>query len=167
MAHTAHPFRTRPRTLALVAVLYVALTGILTYPLSTRAGDTVLADGPDMHLFIWTLAWDAHALAHDLPGIFDANIYYPRTNTLAYSENLIGSGIVAAPVIWLTGNYVLALNTVLLLSCALCAMGAFVLARRLGLGTPAAILSGVIFAFSPARLTRLLQACRTPRCLSP
>ena len=29
--------------------------------------------------------------------MFDANIYYPQTLTLAYSENLIGSALFAAP----------------------------------------------------------------------
>src|SRR4029077_2937901 len=74
-----------------------------------------------------------------------------------YSENLIGSGLVAAPILWLTDNPVLALNVVSLLSCMLCGLGAYVLARRLGMGPSAAALSGIIFAFSPPRFFRLSQ----------
>ena len=52
---------------------------------------------PDTQLFIWTLAWDTHAVIHQPFAIFDSNIYYPERRTLAYSENLLGSTIVAAP----------------------------------------------------------------------
>ena len=76
----------------------------MALPFSLSPGSRVLADVPDTHLFIWTLAWDAHAFLNQPLQIFDANIYYPFANTLAYSENLIGSAFFAAPVIWLTGN---------------------------------------------------------------
>ncbi|MEP7307130.1 MAG: hypothetical protein ABJA98_16580 [Acidobacteriota bacterium] len=125
--------------------------------MSVNPAGRVLADGPDTRLFIWTLAWDTHAFTHQPLSIFDANIYYPERHTLAYSENLIGSGFVSAPVIWLTGNPVLAMNVVALLSCVLCGLGAYVLGRRLGLGPPAALLTGIIFAFSPPRFFRLSQ----------
>src|SRR6187401_3076647 len=109
------------------AALYAVLTLILTFPLSVTANRTLPADDPDAHLFMWTLAWDAHAFIHQPLSIFDANIFYPNRDTLAYSENLIGSAFFAAPVIWLTGNPVLAVNFVSLFSCALCGLGAFVL----------------------------------------
>ena len=106
---------------------------------------------------MWTLAWDAHAFVRQPLSIFDANIYYPEHRTLAYSENLIGSAVIAAPVLWLTDNPVLAMNIVALLSCVLCGVGAYVLGRRLGMGPPAAVLAGIIFAFSPPRFFRLSQ----------
>ena len=141
----------------MVAGLFVLLTAALTYPLSIRPHDTVIANDPDNQLFIWTLAWNVHALATAPLRVFDANIFYPQPLTLAYSENLLGSAPFAAPVIWLTGNPVLAMNVVALLSCALCGVGAYVLARRLGLGTGAAIVCGIVFAFSPARFFRTSQ----------
>ena len=99
-------------------------------PFSLAPGSLVLADLPDTHLFIWTLAWDAHAFLHQPLSIFDANIYYPYANTLAYSENLIGSAFFAAPIIWLTGDLVLAMNLTALLTCVLCGVGAYLLARQ-------------------------------------
>ncbi len=113
-----------------VTLLYAALTFLLAYPLTMSPASTVLADDPDAHLFLWTLGWDAHAFLHQPLSIFDANIFYPQRFTLAYSENLIGSAFIAAPVIWLTGNYVLALNVVVLLSCVLCGLGVYVLAAQ-------------------------------------
>jgi hypothetical protein len=140
-----------------VALLYSALTLVLAYPLTKDPGGRVLSNGADTNLFMWALAWDTHAFTHNPVSIFDANIYYPERHTLAYSENFIGSAFFAAPVLWLTHNPVLAMNLVALLSCVLCGLGAFVLARKLGIGLTAAVLSGLIFAFSPPRFFRLDQ----------
>ena len=138
-------------------LVFAALTLGLSYPFFLHLPGALLVNNPDAHLFLWTLAWDAHAFLEQPLRIFDANIYYPQARTLAYSENAIGSAIVAAPVLWLTGNPVLALNLVLLLCIAASGVGAFVLARSLGLGVPAAFLCGTIFAFSPPRFFRIAQ----------
>ena len=139
------------------AALFAGLALVLTWPLVLHPVTTMLPQGPDGDLFVWTLAWDAHAFLHQPLSIFDANIYHPLRHTLAYSENLIGSALFAAPVIWLTGSPVLALNLVALLSCALCGLGAFVLARRAGIGPGGAVIAGLIFAFSPPRFFRTAQ----------
>ena len=140
-----------------VALLYAALTVALAYPLSIHPADRVLSAGPDTDLFVWTLSWDVHAFTHQPFSIFEANIYYPEHRTLAYSENLIGSAPFAAPIVWLTGNPVLAMNLVALLSCVLCGVGAYLLASRLGVGMCGAALSGLVFAFTPPRFLRLDQ----------
>ena len=136
------------------AALFLALTLLLTWPLPLHPASAAMPMGPDGDLFAWTLAWDAHAFLAQPLTLFDANIYHPLRHTLAFSENLIGSAFVAAPIIWATGNPVLALNAVVLLSVMLCGLGAYVLARRLGLGPAAAVVAGVIFAFSPPRFFR-------------
>jgi hypothetical protein len=145
------------RELLIAGGVFIALTLVFTYPMSVAPGRGVLGDYPDTHLFLWTLGWVAHALAHDPLALFDANIFHPLGNSLAFSENLIGSGLIAAPIIWITGNHVLALNVVSLLSVALCGIGAYFLGRTVGLGVAAAFVCGIIFAFSPARFFRIGQ----------
>ncbi len=144
------------RTTALV-LLFAALTVAMAAPWSLHPATRVVIDNPDTHLYAWTLGWDAHAFATNPLAIFDANIYFPYANTLAYSENMIGSAVIAAPIIWLTGDLVLALNLVLLLSCLLCGLGAYVLGRRLGLGPASAFIAGLVFAFAPTRFFRMSQ----------
>jgi hypothetical protein len=139
------------------AALFLGLTVLLTWPLASRLASATLPMGPDGDLFIWTLAWNAHAFISQPLAIFDANIYHPLRHTLAFSENLIGSAFISAPIQWTTGNPVLALNLVALLSVALCGLGACVLARRLGISPAGAIVAGVIFAFSPPRFFRTGQ----------
>jgi hypothetical protein len=140
-----------------VALLYAALTLVFTYPVWVHPATRVCWAGDDTNLFAWTLSWDTYAFTHHPLSIFDANIYYPERYTLAYSENLIGSALIAAPVLWLTGNPVLAINVIALLSCFLCGVGAYVLARRVGVGPLGAALAGIVFAFAPPRLLRLGQ----------
>ncbi|MDP2388851.1 MAG: hypothetical protein Q8N52_00880, partial [Acidobacteriota bacterium] len=149
--------RSEHRRLALVTLFYTALTIVLAYPVSLSPATTLLADNPDTHLFLWTLGWNVHAAIAQPLAIFDANIYFPNPNTLAYSENLLGSAALAAPVIWLTGNLVLALNLVQLATCVLCGVGAYMLARRVGISALGATLCGIVFLAAPPRFFRIGQ----------
>ncbi|MDP3716795.1 MAG: hypothetical protein Q8T13_03410 [Acidobacteriota bacterium] len=149
--------RSEHRRLALVTLFYTALTIVLAYPVSLSPATTLLADNPDTHLFLWTLGWNVHAAIAQPLAIFDANIYFPNPNTLAYSENLLGSAALAAPVIWLTGNLVLALNLVQLATCVLCGVGAYLLARRVGISALGATLCGIVFLAAPPRFFRIGQ----------
>jgi len=145
------------RELLVASAAYAVLTFLMALPFSLSPGSQILGDVPDAHMYLWTLAWDAHAFLHQPLHMFDANIYHPFANTLAYSENLIGSAFIAAPIIWLTGNIVLATNLTALLSCVLCGSGAYLLARRLHLGIGGAFVCGLIFAFAPPRFVRMGQ----------
>jgi hypothetical protein len=149
--------RARPPRLWTVAAMYAALTVLLTHPLPVQMATHVAWSDADTDLFMWTLAWDTHAFTSQPLALFDSNIYYPYARTLAYSENLIGSALFAAPVLWLTRNPVLALNVVALLSVVLCGVGAYVLARRVGVSVAAAFVCGLVFAFAPARFFRITQ----------
>jgi hypothetical protein len=141
---------------ALALAVFAAVTIVLCRPLSLEPASRALPLSSDTRLFLWTLSWDVHALLHQPHRLFDANIFHPEPRTLAYSEHLLGSAVVGAPFL-LAGSPVLALNLVVLLSCVLSGWGAFFLARRLGLGTGAALVAGMIFAFAPPRFTRLAQ----------
>jgi len=140
-----------------LAAVYAAITLLLAYPLSIHPASHVISAAPDTDLFMWTLAWDAHAFVTNPFDIFNANIYAPQPLTLAYSENLIGSALVAAPVLWATGNPVLAMNAVALLSAVLCGVGGAWLARRVGISAQGAWIAGLVFAFAPPRFLRLDQ----------
>jgi hypothetical protein len=140
-----------------VALVFFALTAVLAFPLSLEPGTRALPLSADTRLFLWTLSWDVHALGHRPLRLFDANIFHPEPRTLAWSEHLMGSAVLGAPWLLATGNPVLAMNVVVLLSCVLSGAGTFLLARRLGIGTAGAFAAGVVFAFAPPRFTRLAQ----------
>jgi hypothetical protein len=153
---SASPSQAARRGAAVVA-FFTGLTALLAYPLSLEPATRAIALGDDTRLYLWTLGWDVHALLTRPLHLFDANIFFPYPNTLAYSENLVGSALVAAPVILATGNPLLAMNVVVLLSCLLSGVGAYLLARRLGLDVSGALATGIVFAFGPPRFARLGQ----------
>lgn len=165
MAHRQHD------RLWLVLAAYTLLTVALAFPLSIHPGSHLFTYDSDAKLVQWIIAWDVHAFTTRPLRIFDANIFAPLPNTLAYAEHLIGSALLAAPIIWLTDNYFLATNLIALASIPLSGLGTYLLARRLGASRHAAFLAGLIFAFAPPRFFRLAQLQLTtihwiPFCLA-
>jgi hypothetical protein len=147
----------RTREVGLVCLVFALLTLVLAAPLSLSPATHALPLSADTRLFLWTISWDVEALLHHPLSLFDANIFFPEPRTLAYSEHILGSAVLGAPALLATGNPVLALNVIVLLSCVLCGLGAYVLARELGASVPAALAAGVIFGFGPPRFVRLAQ----------
>jgi hypothetical protein len=129
----------------------------MAFPISLHPASQLMARSTDTDIWLWTLAWDIHAFTSQPLAMFDANIFYPFKHTLAYSENLIGSAIIGAPIVWLGGSVVLTLNLLSLASIVLSALGAWLLARRLGLSEGAALVAGLVFGFAPPRFLRIDQ----------
>jgi hypothetical protein len=142
---------------ALIAALFAALTIVMTWPVGLSPAGVRMGGGADPSLYVWTIGWVTHALSTAPWAVFDANIFYPYPNTLAYSENLIGSGLLALPIMWTTHDPLMATNLVAVLSVFLCAVGGYYLGRTLGLSREGAFLCGLIFAFAPPRFARLSQ----------
>ena len=126
----AEPRRRRYGPLAALAVVYAVVCGIMVAPICNFAHLATASNGGDARLIIWTLAWDNHALLDRAPSLFEANIFYPAKDALAYSEHLYGISLFTLPVYALTRNPVLAYNLVWLLSFLLSAAAAHALAWR-------------------------------------
>lgn len=141
----------------IVGAVYLAITLAFTYPFAFHAATQLLSADSDSLLVQWILAWDVHAFTHQPFHIFDANIFAPLPDTLAFAENLIGGALMAAPIVWLTGNMALALNIVAILSIPLSGLGTYLLARRVNVSATGAFLAGLIYAFTPPRFLRIEQ----------
>src|SRR4051812_1683461 len=136
---------------ALVVVAFAALTVIATYPLVLHLGRALPGDLGDPLFTSWVLGWDADRLRHGLAGVWDAPIFFPDRGTLAFAEHMLGIGIFTAPIIWLSGNPILAYGVAFLLSYVLAGSGMYLLARELTGRRDAGFLAGVGFAFAPMR----------------
>lgn len=145
------PVRSDVRFLALTLVLFTALTAVMTYPQVLRMADGV-HDPADPLMVTWVLSWVAHQLPIAPAHIFDANIFYPERNTLAYSETLLMPGLFGAPLYWLGVGPILIYNLVFLSGFVLSGAGVALLVRRLTGDNGAAILAGIVFAFLPYRI---------------
>jgi hypothetical protein len=139
------------REAALMVFLFACLTAIATLPLILHLGRALPGDLGDPLFTSWVLGWDADRLRHGLSGLWDAPILFPSRHTLAFSEHMIGAALFVAPVIWATGNPILAYNLAFLFSDVLAGCGMYLLARELTGRRDAAFLAGVGFAFAPLR----------------
>lgn len=139
-----------------IAGYFVAITLWLTWPLGTRM-TTALSGSPDSLLNAWALGWNFHILPRDPLALFDANIFAPRPDTLAYSEHLFGIVAVVWPVQVLGGNLVLTYNAAILLSFVLSGVGMYLLARDLTGERWAGLVAGTIYLAAPYHFLHLLH----------
>lgn len=137
------------REFCLAAVVAAVLTVALTWPIAPRLDRAGRVDSGDGRYSIWNVAWVAHALTTDPAQLYDANIFYPHENTLAYSEANLVAGALAVPIWLLTKNPYAASNWVILWSFVLSALATYALARRLTGSVPAAAVAAIGFAFCP------------------
>jgi hypothetical protein len=145
----------RGRPWLFAAAVCAGLAIAHTWPLATAPGTLCRNDNGDAQLNEWILAWIAHQLPRAPAHLFDANIFYPARNTLAFSEPLIVPGIMGAPLHWLGASPVLVYNVVLILGFTLTAWATFTLVYEWTRDRSAALLAASVFAFNTHTLTRL------------
>ena len=142
-------------TLAAFGFFFV-VSAWLTWPLMTRLGSG-LSSNPDSLLNAWALGWSFHVLPSDPLSLFNANIFAPRPDTLAYSEHMFGITVLVWPVFWATKNLILAYNVALFGSFVLSGLGMFLFTRELTKSGWAALAAGTIFLAAPYRFQHLVQ----------
>jgi hypothetical protein len=101
------------------------------------------------------MAWVEHELPRAPGQLFEANIFYPAHDALAFSEPLIVPALLGGPLAWAGASPVLVYNLVLIAGFALTAFATFVLVERWTGSWTAGLLSGSAFAFNTHTLTRL------------
>jgi hypothetical protein len=133
-----------------VAVAAIALLRPLVAP-----GPTVVPDMDDAYFNIWRLAWIAHQLVRDPTHLFDANIFHPSPNTLAYSDALLLVGLAGAPFIWLGVPVAIVHNGLLVAAFVTSGWAMYALALRLTGDRIAATIAGMIVAIAPYRFAHV------------
>jgi hypothetical protein len=132
------------------ALLAVAMT----WPLAPRLGSHVPQDLGDPLFQAWQVAWLGHAALHQPLHLFQANIFWPLADSLAFSDTLVGytpAGVVAQRD---PHTALVVYNLLFLFAYALAFLGAYLLARELGAGKAGAIVAGAAFAYAPWRLAQ-------------
>ena len=144
----------RARTLLAVLLFYALVAAAFTYPL-VRFDRPLLPHADDSYFNVWRLAWVAHQLGRDPGALFDSNVFHPLRNTLAYSDAMLGLGVLAAPAIRLGLHPVVVHNLLVLLAFTTAAFAAFLLCRTLVASTAAALVGGLIVGFAPYRFAHI------------
>lgn len=138
----------------LVLLSFVLLSILMLWPLPLHMADALVSP-VDPLLNTWIFDWDTYQLFKDPFHLFDANIFFPLKNTLAFSEHMIVLSLIAFPVSLIAGNPILGYNFIQLLAYILCGFAVYLLVFDLTKSRMAAVIAGVIFAFSPYRFRQV------------
>jgi hypothetical protein len=133
---------------------FLLLSVLMLWPLPLHMSDGLISP-VDPLLNTWIIAWNIHQLQVNPLNLFHANIFFPLTNTLAFSEHLIVLSLLAMPVILVSGNPILGYNFLQLLSFILAGFAAYLLIFHLTRNRTAAVIGGIIFAFHPFRFRQV------------
>jgi hypothetical protein len=113
---------------------------------------TKMPEHIDAYLVSYIWSWDIHALSSAPLNLFQSNIFYPFEATLAYSETMLGTALLAWPIIALSGSIITTYNIVVLISFGIAGLGMYLLVYYLTKNRLAALISALIFAFAPLRI---------------
>ena len=133
-----------------VSSLIIALTALVTYPQFRHLSDGI-SDYGDPLYNAWALAWIAHAPIDPHDTLFNANIFFPETDTLALTETILFPAALVAPLSWAGAGPLVLYNVTLLLSFALSGLTMFLLIRSLTRDWRGALVAAVSFALTPIR----------------
>jgi hypothetical protein len=139
---------------------YIALTLALTWPLALR-WTTDLPGGPhkdgleDAYQNVWNLWWMQQALARPTNPLITDRFFYPEHPNLYYHTLSPINTLLAAPITALWGP-IAGFNAVAFASCVLGALGMWWLAYDRTRAHGAALLAGIVYAFSPFHMGALI-----------
>ena len=111
-------------------------------------------DNDDTAFNTWVVAWVAHQVVREPLALFDAPIFYPARNALAFSEHMLVQSLMGLPLQWMTGSPVLVYNVLVWLGYTLSGFAMALLMRRWTGSPGAGIVSGCLYAFNAHLLTR-------------
>jgi hypothetical protein len=135
-------------TSAAVLVGYVLISfaywGLRLVP---HPGRYYVGTGTDPQIFIWSIGWWPHAIAHNLSAVQTHAIWAPEGQNLAWATSVPGVALAFSPLTWLAGP-VVSYNVAAVLMPALAAWTAFLLCRHLTRSTWPSVVGGYLFGFS-------------------
>lgn len=136
----------------MVVASSLAAAVAVTWPLVTTLERT--HDMYDAVVQAWTIDWVQHALGHPVR-VFDANMFAPQPDTLAYSDSLIGIAVPMLPLRWLGLSPIEVFNVALIVGSAVTAAAAYLFGRIAARSRIVGSVTAVAFAFGPLGTTHL------------
>jgi hypothetical protein len=134
-----------------VAILYLIVAAVTTYPLVFRLTTHLPGRGTDMWVFPWNAWWLSRALWAGESPFFTRYLYFPEGASLAFhSFVLTASGWAPLLLGWLSP--LTFYNLFVLIALFGSALSAYALAFHQTRSIPASWLAGLIYGFAPHRL---------------
>ncbi len=132
----------------LAAICYLLITALLFHNLLPVFTTHLFGDLGDPLLNTAILAWNAKHLPL-APEWWNFPAYAPLSGVTAFTEHLLGAYPLTSPIVWITGNPVVAYNALQLATLPLNGLAVFALGRELTGSSTGAFVAGLAFAFAP------------------
>lgn len=141
---------------AAATAAYALLAIAVTWPIARDPANITVVH-PDVYGSSWLMAWAVRQALTDPTGLLDPNVFHPASQPLGLTETFVPQALQAAPVLLAGGSAVLAFNFVFLLTFVISALGAYLLGRDAGCGAAGAFVAGIVYGFSPLRLSEIFH----------
>ena len=133
--------------------IFCLATLYITFPLLSHLGEYTTGLGDEL-VIAWIQNWVIHAVTSgNLFSIFNANLYYPFQNSLAFSDTFFTSSIISLIPRVIVGEPIVVNNVTLILSLTFLGFALYLLAYYITRSFPPSLLAGILVIFSPAVLS--------------
>ncbi len=140
----------------LPAAIFAALALAVTWPLWQPVGQSaVIQSYGDPLLNSWILWWDRFALFHQATAFFDANVFWPNADALAYGEHLLAPALMTLPFAPLVDHPAALHNLSVVQAYFFSALAAYALAWRYFRTPLPATAAGLAYGFAAYRLAQV------------
>jgi hypothetical protein len=139
------------RAATLVAVIFGALTILMTWPLAAHLGDAVLGPPGDNFEYPYKLWWFAQAWLRGQSPFFIPDVFYPYGYPVALSETTLTHMALGLPLT-LAGGEVISYNLLIIGSFVLSGLGMWLWVTQLTGQRLAAAVAGMAFTYAPYRM---------------
>lgn len=119
-------------------------------------GDFINSYGDEL-LIAWINNWIIHAIFTNPLSIFDSNLFYPFTGTLAYSDTFFTTSLLSLIPLKIIGQPISTFNFIFISSLVLVPFSLFILSWYLTKDYFSSILSGVLIQFAPSFLDKKMH----------
>lgn len=137
----------------MVTLAYVAVFAVVAWPFFSRIATHVQAGG-DAGTFIWGFWWVRDSVEHLRYPLSTTHMFHPVGTPLVFHTLMPLLAVVSIPLQWLLG-VALTYNVIVASALVLAALGAFVLARDVGLDGSSSFVAGLAYGFAPTLVDRL------------
>ena len=137
----------------LVLVLYLVLSFLLFISTWIAPGQRFVFGDVDVREISWFMGWTPYALAHGQTPLLTTHIDFPLGVNLMWNTAMVFPALVFWPVTAVFGP-VVATNLAITLALPLSGWAAYLLTRRYVRSRLAAVVAGLVYAFSPWMISR-------------
>ncbi len=143
---------------AAVLLLYTCLALVVSWPMARSFTTAVIGaeGGVDAYQCAWNLWWVAHSLSSGQLPFFTWLLFYPQGVDLFWQTLQFSQGVAALPITLLLGPLA-GFNWTILGGFVIGGYVTFLFARHLTGQTLAALVAGMVFAFSPYHLQKVVD----------